>query len=590
MADDRIEIEVVLDDGSIQKGFAKIRKEGNKTERSLSKNFSKALRADISKPFDVAKKSIFNLRSAVVGLTAVIGSGAFLRTITEAAGQQEDAINALNISLKTAGTFSEEASLSFQKLASELQSQSRFGDEVILQQAALARNYTNSNEQAEKLIKTSLDLAEATGMSLDSAVRNVGKTLSGLTGELGEAVPQVRGLTAEQLKAGAAIDVLAERFGGSALGKIRTFTGAQAQLSNVFGDLLERIGNLITSSPAIVNLFNALSDTLSGLGKNLDPKQFEQFFKDLIINSAAVAGAVVESFSVIAQLPAFFKFTFKSVELELSEALQRILVLLQPLTNVADSLLSAVGLGEVGESQKVLEQNEKFLNGLRSELQLLAEQGLEVDKSFDFVRKAIDDTVIKFQELSVSADSTTKKVSNSFKADLGEVAKTTIETTNELGNAVRNGFARVISSSVQLLAQGLAKGSLNFKEFGKQILGLLGDIAIQIGTTVIAGSKALASLFTGNVAGGIGFGAALVAVGALLKAGASGGISGAAGVPPAQDAITGPIIGDGISDNIDRQASVQVNIEGQILADDDTVGIRIADILKEQGFNNAVVS
>ena len=673
MADDRIEIEIVLDDGSIQKGFAKIRQEGKKTEKSLAQNFKSALRADISKPFDIAKRSVFNLRNAVVGLTAALGAGAFLRTVTQAAAEQETAVNALNVSLKTAGEFSQEASESFQALASELQAQSRFGDEVILQQAALARNYARNNEEAEKLIKTSIDLAEATGISLDSAVRNLGKTLSGLTGELGEAVPQVRGLTAEQLKAGAAIDVLAERFGGAAQGAIRTFAGATAQLSNTFGDLLEVVGETITKSPQVIAFINALSQTFNGLIKNLagSGQGFDAFFKNLVINGAAAANALIDSFSVIAQIPSFVQFSivqfsigFDKFRAILTDGIRVVIGAFTKMAEVYANVLNAIGLGgttigrainKISELRTMAldslnETSEQFReNAKESEQQLLriAQGGNEVDKSFDLARQTLDDFTTTFQELSTtpgpgpaiaqgvqstveavdpalrrlreSVAKTQEDISNSvkdnifnlvaanrelfidtkeltrdeleaLKANLEEFSATTLQTANTLSNAFKNGFARVISSSVQTLVTGLAKGSLSFKDFGKQILGLLGDIAIQIGTTVVAGSKALTALFSGNPAAGIGFGLALIAVGSLLKAGATGGIAGAAGVPSGQDAITSPILDDGVSDNLeDQSARVNVTIEGNVFDGDET-GLRIADILKDQGFNNAVVS
>ena len=51
---------------------------------------------------------------------------------------------------------------------------------------------------------------------LDSAMRNLNKTYGGLAGELGETVPELRGLTAEQMKNGAAVKILGERYKGLA--------------------------------------------------------------------------------------------------------------------------------------------------------------------------------------------------------------------------------------------------------------------------------------------------------------------------------------------------------------------------------------
>ena len=44
MADDRIEIEISLDDGSVQRGFAKIGAGAKKTGKDIELSFSEAIR------------------------------------------------------------------------------------------------------------------------------------------------------------------------------------------------------------------------------------------------------------------------------------------------------------------------------------------------------------------------------------------------------------------------------------------------------------------------------------------------------------------------------------------------------------------
>lgn len=645
MADDRIEVEIVLDDGSIQKGFARIRAEGDKTEKSLAKNFTRALRADISKPFDVAKKSVFNLRNAVVGLTAVIGGGAFLRAVTQAAAEQEAAVNALNVSLKTAGTFSQEASENFQELARSLQANSRFGDEILLQQAALARNFTRSNEEAEKLLKTSVDLSEATGISLDSAVRNLGKTLSGLTGELGEAVPQIRGLTAEQLKAGEAINVLAERFGGAARGALFTFEGAVAQLSNTFGDFLERVGSIITDSPQVIAFINALSETFQTLGSDFGDAQssFDTFFKNLVIGAGAAANALLDSFSVILEIPKFIEFLFLETK---KIVLDSILVIVDQLDNVAAGISAVTGANLDLRRTLISLRNETA----KTEVQLgeLSKSSIEGNSTLDFLRNTITKAIDRFIELGsvsreagnslknslaeapVAVDQATERIRQSVlklqqdtretlqetffnpedaqfdrsifesvadksKEELTDLQKKLTETRNKfiqesqaINQAVRNGVANGIANSVAAVVNALQAGENAFEAFGKAALATIGDLAVQLGQTLILSGIGIEALKTLGGAAAIAAGIGLVAVGTLLKS-FSGG---AASNPSGGSAVTPPLADlepDGISDEINDSARVNVTIEGNVFDGDET-GLRIADILKDQGFNNAVVS
>lgn len=647
MADDRIEVEIVLDDGSIQKGFAKLRSEASKSEKSIGAAFRRGLTRDISRPFDVARGAIFNFRNAALGAVAVLGGGAFLRQVTAAAAEQQDAINALNVSLATAGEFSIEASESFQKLASELQSQSRFGDEVILQQAALARNYARSNEEAERLVAVSLDLAEATGISLDSAVRNLGKTFSGLQGELGESIPALRNLTAEQLKAGGALDLIANRFSGSALGATRTFSGALAQLSNTFGDFLEKIGESITSSPVIVNLFNALSKTFQGLIQSFGSggNSIDNFLKNLVINSASAASAVIESFSALAQVPTFIEFTFTQVQIALLKGLNFILAGIQPVAGLLDKLI-----GRTGESAGVIIKNFQKISQLEGDLAKLGEQGLKIDQSFDLARNTIDGFTTSFQELSVTAQNaatptnsptsavveavdkdllklrekvkmlqmeTKQAISDSFfnseevlagkpsvfedlsnkgtealqnlQKSLTQTRDRTLQLSAQIGQAVNNGIANTITNAIGAAVDALRSGENAFGAFAKAALATIGDLAIQLGQTLIASGIGIEALKVLGGAAAIAAGIALVAVGTLIKGAAAGGNTSAAGgsavTPPLADLEPG-----GISEDLtDPGARVNVTIEGNVFDSEET-GIRIADILKDQGFSNAVVT
>ena len=130
------------------------------------------------------------------------------------------------------------------KQAGALQQTSRFGDEAIIQQQAYLAAIGMSEQQIKEMIPVTMDLAAATGMSLESAVKNTAKTLSGMTGELGESVGSLRDLSAEELRAGKGIDMMRELFKGAAEGEVKTFRGAMDQASNAVGDMMEALGDL----------------------------------------------------------------------------------------------------------------------------------------------------------------------------------------------------------------------------------------------------------------------------------------------------------------------------------------------------------
>ena len=135
--------------------------------------------------------------------------------------------------------------------ASALQKVSMFGDEAIIGQQAFLASLKMSEQQIRDIIPVAIDLAAATGMSLESAVRNTAKTFSGLAGELGELVPQLRELTAEEMMAGEAVTVLNDLFGGKAAGEEGTLVFNSRQLDMALGDLGETFGDVFT--PAVSN-------------------------------------------------------------------------------------------------------------------------------------------------------------------------------------------------------------------------------------------------------------------------------------------------------------------------------------------------
>lgn len=216
------------------------------------------------------EKSFSALKIVAGAAVAAFAGGKILSGIKssiDAAKIQEDAVNSLNTSLKLAGDFSETASQDIQKFASQLQSVSTIGDETTLKLFGLAKNFGLSNEKTKELTKAAIELSAATGISLESAITNLGKSTGGLVGELGESIPSLKNLSIEALKSGAAIDFVLERFGGAAASKVDTFSGATTQLANTFGDLQEEIGFTITQNPVFIEAIKLASEALNKVGE-----------------------------------------------------------------------------------------------------------------------------------------------------------------------------------------------------------------------------------------------------------------------------------------------------------------------------------
>ena len=516
--------------------------------------------------------------------------GAFFagRAIIQAAERQEDAVNQLNTALATAGRFSTEASNQFQMFASELQQVTRIGDETTLEMLGLASAFARTNQEAQDLVSAAVDVSAATGITLESAVRNLGRTFSGLTGELGEAVPQVRELTAEQLRAGEAIRVITERFGGSAQAQIRTFAGATAQLSNAFGDFLEQLGFVLTRSPVLVGLINRLSAEFARLSSSLERARGTQDVFARITREAINFGIALNQ-SVIAPLEVLFNVT----RVVFNGILAGFQAVIAGVANVASRIVNLVAPG----------------SDLARNLSLFGEASTEVFMQFsEDARQSITDVFnVDFSQGAEQLLLRFQETVNSINLELDEINIPTdkiIDQANrvslDVGEVFRNLATQVIARSVSTIGAALVRGGDAFANFGGAILGILGDIATQTGTTLLLsglGIEALRASIVG-LAGGpaIAAGIALIALGGLLKALSGGGGTEQSGAAPGA-AVSSPTAGvaddpqfdAGVEaeEGLEPQSQITVNVQGNILDRRET-GVELLEGLLEASQGNGL--
>lgn len=275
MAKNEVSIELSVDTKEALRALNKFDKGIDETEKNAKNSASVMDRAFASFAGNLGALSVAGaFRGAIDGFRKLAAVGGEL---VNAASIQEDAINALNTQLRISGDLTAETSNELQKFASELQATTKFGDEAILSQLAFAQAMGASVEQSKAVLTAATDMAASLNIDLNSAVRNISKTLGGYAGELGEVVPELKNLTQEQLRAGEGIDLLADKFAGAAGDQIKTYSGATAQLSNTFGDLQESFGFFITQSPiavaAIGGLNKAFAQIIGDIEKNRDSIQ-----------------------------------------------------------------------------------------------------------------------------------------------------------------------------------------------------------------------------------------------------------------------------------------------------------------------------
>lgn len=253
--------------------------------------------------------------SAVIGGIKLVADGfrnlsGFVEGSVKAASESQDALNRLNISLAQTGILTDDNISSFQEFAAEIQRTTAIEDDAVISTSAYIQSLARlDTEGLQRATRAAIDLSAALGIDLDTASTIVGKAATGTTSSLQKlGVEFVRGKSDAETFANI-LTTLETRFGGSAQAQVKTFSGAFAQLSNVFGDLQENVGNVIVSNPALIAAFKTLNTVILSLSNavnsafgNVNSDSIASFFNLIFDGTNALilsVDAVIRVFSIL---------------------------------------------------------------------------------------------------------------------------------------------------------------------------------------------------------------------------------------------------------------------------------------------------
>lgn len=186
---------------------------------------------------------------SIVAVTATIGkAAAAVRDWVRASAEQEDAVARLRGALAPLGASTERVTQALAAQASQIQANSRFGDEAIIAAQALLANFTREEEQIKALTQVTVDFSQALGVDLNSAANLIGKTLGSSTNALARYGVEVEGAAGSSDRLQSIVENSAALFGGQAKAAVDSYAGAVQQLKNTQGDLGEVLGDTITQA------------------------------------------------------------------------------------------------------------------------------------------------------------------------------------------------------------------------------------------------------------------------------------------------------------------------------------------------------
>lgn len=249
---ERMEFDIVVNGKKARAELKNIEKDGKRLEEAT-----------------VTQNSNMSDSWAMLGLK--IGAAALaMKSSIGAYEQQFKAEVALGSAMKNNQSLRETDIESWKEYASTIQEWANIGDEAVLQQLSFLNTLGLSDEQMKAIIQTASEVTNSGMMPFESAVRNLGKSLSGMSGELGELFPQLRELTAEQLKAGEGIAVISEAVKGQSEAIANSPIGKWDALWNTAGDTLEKAGEKIIGIIDSIGVLDMAQTVFEQMGYGMD--------------------------------------------------------------------------------------------------------------------------------------------------------------------------------------------------------------------------------------------------------------------------------------------------------------------------------
>jgi len=412
----KVEIKIGADSSGFKKGVDAVKAgfaEINKSSLSFSKIAGGAFSSFLGNLSANAVSSAFS--SIKNGFSSAISSA---REFTQLAGVQEDAVNALNVSLAQTGKFTAQRSKDFQQFASELQATSKFGDEVILKNAAIIQSFGKlDSDGLKRATQAAADFAAGSGKSFDEVTKIIARASAGQVEPLKELGIQIENTGDRQRDFEKALSQIEKRFSGSALAALNTYTGAQAQAANIVGDFKEEVGGLVTQNPIFIAALKGVGDAFKFLiGEVQNNKEALQ---DFVSGGVGIfvkgIGFAADSINFFLDLSSGFKAFFAEVT----------------------DLSLATGQSFVEFAKTIVDSSVSVTDffGKTTEAQLSAQRSLETSvQVFEQARLANEEKVLS----DISANESLKESISSVSERIQQEINNRIEAEREGGEISKN--------------------------------------------------------------------------------------------------------------------------------------------------------
>ncbi len=208
-------------------------------------------------PIDKTKKAIENVAKAATAMKTAVAGFAVAKVfqgVNAVISGATSSFKNMNAALtKSNQAFAENAQLTQESVANirdalnEFSAGNYFDGDSLNNAASLASQMGLNEEQIKKVMDAATEMAASGIMPLDQAVKKLSESYQGNAGDLAKLCPELKNLTEEQIKSGAAVDAMKKQYDGFRDTMSGTFEGMDKQWANSFGDLQASVGGIISS-------------------------------------------------------------------------------------------------------------------------------------------------------------------------------------------------------------------------------------------------------------------------------------------------------------------------------------------------------
>jgi lambda family phage tail tape measure protein len=380
---------------------------------------------------------------AYIGAAAIGNAFRKVISLTNEAMQAAQEQEVAERTLATALGYTSDALL---EQASSLQKVTAFGDETIIRAQALLAMFVKDEKQIKAATKATLDLAAAKGMKLKDSADLVSKTLGSTTNALSRYGIQVTGAVGSTERLESLVTNLNYAFGGQAEALAGTFRGRLKQVKDLYGDLHEELGYVITRNRVFVESLGIVKRYLGDATKSVKENR-------LWLMELAKSGFVyvIEALGKTLEVMRFFHNAWNGIKFVVKGALHSTVsglalvykglrFIMKPLDLLYRGLV-ALGMIDVNPFDAIQNYFEDFKTDQLTGMAEIWENIKKSNKAYDLMGEKIAGFVAKVRALDVA------EIKVDVKGDPGKIDK-----LGEAGKRTKKIYDSIWSATAGMLS------------------------------------------------------------------------------------------------------------------------------------------